>query len=105
MQMSVTILGRAFPVECASADRRRIEDLAADLNARLKGCAGDAELDRRLVLAALALIDEAQATSAALMRARAEIERLTDMIVEAKLEAAAAAPGGDARGRCGIMPV
>ena len=48
--------------------------------------------------AVAALGQAPQATSAALVRARTEIERLTDMVVEAKLEAAAAPDTSD-RGR------
>ena len=42
-----------------------------------------------LALTALALMDEAQTTNAALARARCEIERLNDMIAEARIEDAA----------------
>ncbi|MGE0742421.1 MAG: cell division protein ZapA [Hyphomonadaceae bacterium] len=100
--MKVQILGEDFAIDCAPADERRLEDLAKALDARLAGFAGDADGKRRLVLAALALIDEAQATKAALSRAYAEIERLTDMVVEARLEAANAAPDDD-RGRVGAL--
>jgi bifunctional non-homologous end joining protein LigD len=42
---------------------------------------------RRLALTALALLDETETKNAALDRARREIERLTDMVVEARLAA------------------
>jgi cell division protein ZapA (FtsZ GTPase activity inhibitor) len=87
--MHVTILGEDYAIDCAPCDERRLEDLARALEARLTGFSGDASAKRRLVLAALGLIDEVQATSAALVRARCEIERLTDMLVEAQLEAGA----------------
>lgn len=87
MQATVKILGEDYAIECADCDQRRLEDLAKALDARLQGFSGDTCAMRRLVLTSLGLIDEAQATSAALARARCEIERLTDMLVEAQLEA------------------
>ncbi|MBK8542848.1 MAG: cell division protein ZapA [Caulobacteraceae bacterium] len=87
MQSTVKILGEDYAIECAECDTRRLEDLAKVLETRLQGFSGDASAMRRLVLVALGLIDEAQATSAALARARMEIERLTDMLVEAQLQA------------------
>ncbi|MFO1017978.1 MAG: cell division protein ZapA [Hyphomonadaceae bacterium] len=98
MQAKLDTLNRAFTIECAACDERRLEDLARALDQRLAGFSGDTDAMRRLVLVSLSLLDEAQATSAALARARTEIERLTDMVVEAKLEATAAADIGD-RGR------
>jgi cell division protein ZapA (FtsZ GTPase activity inhibitor) len=96
----VKILDREFAIDCEPRDARRLEDLAAILNARL--AAGEGDATRRLVMAALALADEAQTTGAALARARCEIERLTDLVVEAKLEAAGGA-GTDERGRVGAL--
>lgn len=84
--LMLQILGQNIPVECAPGEQRRLQDLAAALDARLTGFSGDQDGVRRLALTALALMDEAQATSAALARARGEIQRLTDMIVEARLE-------------------
>jgi hypothetical protein len=43
-----------------------------------------------------------QVISAALVRSRCEVERLTDMLVEAKLEAPHA-PANDQRGRVGAL--
>jgi cell division protein ZapA (FtsZ GTPase activity inhibitor) len=93
MQATITILGQDYAIECAECDQRRIEDLARALEERLDGFKGEASAKRRLVLAALGLLDEVQATSAALARARIEVERLTDMLVEAKLEVEAPPPG------------
>lgn len=93
MQSTVKILGEDYAIECAACDTRRLEDLAKVLETRLQGFSGDASAMRRLVLTALGLIDEAQATSAALARARMEIERLTDMLVEAQLQAELPEPG------------
>lgn len=87
MQSTVKILDEEYAIECAACDTRRLEDLAKALEARLQGFSGDASSMRRLVLVSLGLIDEAQATGAALARARMEIERLTDMLVEAQLQA------------------
>lgn len=78
------ILDQEIPLNCAASEQRRLEDLAAALNARLEGFSGDADAMRRLAITALALLDETQAKAAALVRARGEIERLTDMVVEAR---------------------
>ena len=65
MQSTVKILGEDYAIECAECDTRRLEDLAKLLEQRLQGFSGDVSAMRRLVLTALGLIDEAQATSAA----------------------------------------
>jgi len=104
MQVTVTILGERHTIECAECDTRRLEDLAGALEGRLQGFRGDTSAMRRLVLTALGLIDETQATNAALARARTEIERLTDMLVEAKLEnVAPEPPDSPERGRIGAL--
>ncbi len=86
MAATVRILGEDFHLQCAAGDQRRIEDLAKALEARV---AAEGELSdlRRLILTALALMDEAQTKGAALVRARGEIERLNDMVTEANIEA------------------
>jgi hypothetical protein len=71
---------------------------------RLAGFSGDPDAMRRLALAALSLMDEAQAANAALARARAEIERLTDLLVDAKLAEQQAARTDD-RGRVSALRV
>jgi cell division protein ZapA (FtsZ GTPase activity inhibitor) len=98
--MQITILNRQFTIACTQAEERRIEDLARALNARLEGCSEPDALSR-VVFTALSLMDEIQTTHAALARSHCEIERLTDMVVEAKLEAEAAqtAPDTPDRGR------
>jgi cell division protein ZapA (FtsZ GTPase activity inhibitor) len=88
MVASVRILGEDFSLECSAGDQRRIEDLAKALEARLAGAEGEASDLRKLILTALSLMDEAQTTGAALVRARGEIERLNDMVAEANLDAA-----------------
>lgn len=93
--MQFTILGQSYDLDCTEAESRRLEDLASALNARLQGVTG--EQQRRLVFTALALMDETQAAQAALARAHCEIERLTDMVVEAQLEAQANAAPDAAR--------
>lgn len=105
MQATLTVLGQEILLECAPCDERRLHDLAAALEVRLGGFTGDTDGVRRLVLTSLALMDEAQATSAALARARQEIERLTDMVVEAKLANAGQASLEDERGRIGALRV
>jgi cell division protein ZapA (FtsZ GTPase activity inhibitor) len=101
--MQITILGQSYAVDCADCDEKRLVDLAAALEARLQLYPAEADATRRLVLAALTLLDEAQATSAALALARCEIERLTDMLVEAKLEAAGAPAPDETRGRVSAL--
>ena len=64
MQAILRILNEEFSLDCAPAEQRRLEDLASALDARLAGFSCDAEGYRRLVLTALSLLDEAQATSA-----------------------------------------
>ena len=98
MAAVLTILGREFVIECAERDERRLEDLACALNARLESFSGDTDEVTRAVFTALSLMDEVQVIGAALVRARCEIERLSDMLVEAKL-AAPDALINDERGR------
>jgi cell division protein ZapA (FtsZ GTPase activity inhibitor) len=100
--MRMTILGQTVELECQPHEQKRLEDLARALEARAAGVKGDADASRRLILTALALIDEAQASSAALVRARGEIERLTDMLIEARLEGCAEPDNAD-RGRVGAL--
>ena len=95
----LNVLGQDIPLTCAAAEQRRLEDLASALNARLQGFTGDADAMRRLAITALALLDETQTKAAALVRARGEIERLTDLVVEARMSASAAPPIDDERGR------
>ena len=102
MQAVLNVLNHAVSLECADEDRRRLEDLARALEARIKGFANEPDAQRRLVLTALALLDEAQTTSAALARARCEIERLTDMLIDARLEAQAS-PDTSVRGGVGSL--
>ena len=92
------ILNQDVPLTCAAHEQRRLEDLAVLLNARLAAYEGDASAMRSLALTALALMDENQAKSAALARAMGEVERLSDIVVEARLAAPAAALD-DERGR------
>jgi cell division protein ZapA (FtsZ GTPase activity inhibitor) len=99
MQANLTILGHAITLECSEAESRRLEDLARALNERLEGSSAEPDATRRLVFTALALMDETQAVHAALARARCEIERLTDLVVEAQLDAETGAPDSAERGR------
>ncbi len=103
--MHLNVLDRDLDLDCAEHECKRLEDLAKALNERLAGLSGEPDAMRRLVLTALALMDEAQTTSAALARARIEIERLTDMVVEARLEAAAQTPDTAERGRVSSLRV
>lgn len=89
MHTKITVLGEEITLAVSPDHQRRLDDLAKALETRLAGFAGDVDGKRRLVLTALALLDEVQTTNAALARSRCEIERLSDMLVEAQLEAAA----------------
>lgn len=92
MKLTLRILNQNFEVDCAPQEQRRLEDLAKALDSRLAGFTGDADGMRRLVLTSVALLDEVQATTAALVRAHGEIERLNDMVAEAQLDAADGVP-------------
>lgn len=87
MNVTLRILGQEIVVDCAPGDCRRLEDLGKALEERLAGYSGDAAGMRQLVLTALSLMAEAQASAAAVVRAHGEIERLNDMIAEARIEA------------------
>ena len=87
MTVTVHILGEDFRLHCGAGEQRRIEDLAKALEARVTAEGETSDL-RKLILTALALMDEAQTTGAALVRARGEIERLNDMVAEANIDAA-----------------
>jgi len=100
--MRITVLGQPVDIACQTFEEKRLEDLARALELRVASVKGDAETTRRLILTALALMDEAQASSAALVRARGEIERLTDMLIDARLEGCAEPDSAD-RGRVGAL--
>lgn len=88
MKLTLRILDQDIEIDCKPQDQRRLEDLAKALDGRLAGFTGDADGVRQLVVTSLALLDEVQATTAALVRAHGEIERLNDMVAEARLDAA-----------------
>lgn len=100
--ISLRILGKDVALNCADHETRRLQDLAALLNTRLAAYPTDQDVHCRLALTALALLDETQARAAALMRARAEIDRLTDMLLEARLSTQAANVD-DERGRVSAL--
>ena len=102
MQAVLRVLNQEIAFDCAPQDQRRLEDLASALDARLAGFCGDADGIKRLALTALSLLDEAQAAGAALARARGEIERLNDLVAEARIEALPGQPADD-RGRVGAL--
>lgn len=101
--MQVTVLGHSVAIKCSERDCRRLEDLAASLNERLGRTIEGQNDTSKLVLLALSLLDEVQAKGAALALARHEIERLTDMVVEAKLEAVGVLPVKEGRGLVGAL--
>lgn len=104
MQIALNILGQEIALTCAPEEERRLRDLGAALEARLAGFGGDVDGVRQLVLTALSLLDEVQAAGAALARAHGEIERLSDMVVEARLTAASV-PTDDGLGRVNSLRV
>ena len=79
-EVVVRIQGQEIRIDCAPHEQRRVADLAVLLESRLAVYAGEPEDARRLVITALALMDETQTAGAALARARAEIERLNDLL-------------------------
>ena len=93
------VLGQDYRLECRAEEQRRLEDLAAALEARLSGLTGDEAAMRRLIMVALSLLDEAQASGAALARARGEIDRLSDILVEHRQKVEAAPGTLEERGR------
>ncbi len=99
MKLTLQILGQEIVLECAPGECRRLEDLAASLNTRLAGVSGDPDAVRRLVIVSLGLLDEAQASAAAVVRAHGEIERLNDIIAEARIEAGETLAPSPDRGR------
>ena len=82
--MRLRLLERELDIPCAATQERRVSDLAMALEARIRQAAVADDEVTRLALAALALVDETQVAHAALERARIEIERLTDLLVEAR---------------------
>ena len=64
MQVTLTILGRDYAIDCNASDQRRLEDLAHALDSRLAGFSADADAQQRLVLTALSLMDEVQVIGA-----------------------------------------
>jgi cell division protein ZapA (FtsZ GTPase activity inhibitor) len=96
MHAILRILNEDIRLECAPGEQRRLEDLADALERRLACFSGDTRGNRRLVLAALALLDEAQAANAALARAHCEIDRLNDIVADAALPL-------DNRGRVNVL--
>lgn len=83
MRTVLRILNEEIAIDGAPEDMRRLQDLAAALDARLAGFSGGKDGYRRLALTALGLLDEAQVANAALARARCEIDRLNDIISDA----------------------
>ncbi|GAM96526.1 hypothetical protein U91I_00145 [alpha proteobacterium U9-1i] len=81
-ETTLTILGQPIRIAGTPEQAQRLADLARNLEARLPAFSGDPEGLRRLILTALALMDETQVARASLALAHEEIERLTDMIVE-----------------------
>ena len=86
MRLVLNILDEEIVLESAPEEERRLRDLAAALEARLKALGAEKATSHSLSIIALSLMDEVQAARAALARAHGEIERLNDMVVEARLE-------------------
>lgn len=84
-EIVLRVLGQNIPVTCRPDEEARLKDLAAALEARVaEADVATPEGVKRLIVAALGLMDEAQASGAALVRARHEIERLNDLLAEAE---------------------
>lgn len=98
-EIVIRIQGEEFAITCAPHEQHRVADLAALLESRLSVFSGEPEAMRRLILTALALLDETQTTGAALIRARAEIDRLNDPPEEPRAEPATPFKTDDTTGR------
>ncbi len=85
MRLVLTILDEEIVLESTPEEERRLRDLAAALEARAKALGAENATSQSLSIIALSLMDEVQAARAALARAHGEIERLNDMVVEARL--------------------
>jgi cell division protein ZapA (FtsZ GTPase activity inhibitor) len=85
-KVMVHVADQEIAIDCAPHQQRRVADLAALLESRLAVFAGEPETLRRLVLTALALMDEAQTAGAALARARGEIDRLNDLVCDVEAD-------------------
>ncbi len=90
MRLVLSVLGEEIALESAPEEERRLRDLAALLEARLRALGAEKASSEHLLIIALSLMDEVQAARAALARAHGEIERLNDMVVEARLAEAEA---------------
>ncbi len=102
--VSLQIDEQNLSIACNAHDSHRLTDLAALLNTRLAAYPCEMEMSERLALAALSLLDETQTRAAALVRARGEIDRLTDLLLEARVNAAPLAVDED-RGRVAALRV
>ncbi|KCZ92180.1 cell division protein ZapA [Hyphomonas johnsonii] len=91
----ITLRGRAYSIACAPGQETRIQLLAEQLNSRVNqiaGAVGDIGEERLLLIAALALLDELDASRRA-VPGTAELERkVASVISEAadRIEALAA---------------
>lgn len=85
MRLVLTILDEEIVLESAPEEERRLRDLAAALEARVRALGAEKATSQSLLIVALSLLDEVQAARAALARAHGEIERLNDMVVDACL--------------------
>ena len=85
MRLVLTILDEEIVLESAPEEERRLRDLAATLEARIRALGAEKATSQSLSIIALSLLDEVQAARAALARAHGEIERLNDMVVDARL--------------------
>ena len=103
-QAVLHVLGEDYRLTCDARDRRRLEDLAKALQARLDCINGDdTAAMRQLIMVSLSLLDEAQASGAALARARGEIERLSDVLAEQRLKVSLAPGTLEERGRVAAL--
>lgn len=98
----ITLHGRSYSVACASGQEQRIEGLAKALDVRLsqiEGAVGDIGVERLLLVAALALLDELDVSRRA-GPVSAQVEEQAASILEtaaARIEALALRIESDAK--------
>ncbi|MFT5776289.1 cell division protein ZapA [Hyphomonas sp.] len=91
----ISLRGRAYSVACAPGQETRIQKLSEQLNARvdqIAGAVGDIGEERLLLIAALALLDELDASRKAIPGVAETEKKVADVLSKAadRIEALAA---------------
>jgi cell division protein ZapA len=91
----ITLRGRAYSIACAPGQETRIQKLSEQLNARVNqiaGAVGDIGEERLLLIAALALLDELDASRRSIPGAAEAERKVADALSDAaeRIEALAA---------------